>query len=220
MIAASDLMNFIWAGVAMLLVTIPMHWIRHRTFETEGVESNTRGFCLFLVLLFWVLWLLITARSESPLEAGLDAAFLGALFWMAEIDARTRLLPDRCNLILLVIAIFRQLLLPQGSFLSGLLGCLIISVPMFVLCMFIDGAFGGGDIKLTFAWGFFLGWKLALVAFFLAVLSGGVYGAYLLLVGKKERKEHFAFGPFLCLGAILAVLWGDALIEWYLGFYW
>ena len=219
MIGEKDLINFIWAGAAILLVTIPMHWIRHRTFQSEGVKSNTRGFCVFLTLLIWALWIAVTVMSESPLQAGLNAAFLGTLFWMAEIDARTRLLPDRSNLLLLLIAILRQLLLPQGSFLSGLIGCLIISVPMFVLCLFINGAFGGGDIKLTFAWGFFLGWKLALVAFFLAVLTGGIYGAYLLLTGKKERKEHFAFGPFLCLGAILAVLWGNSLIEWYLGFY-
>lgn len=219
MIGEKDLINFIWSGVAMLLVTIPMHWIRHRTFESEGVEPNTRGFCVFLTLLFWGLWAVVTVMSDTPLQAGLTAAFLGSLLWMAEIDARTRLLPDWCNLMIFAIAILRQILLPQGSIWSGLIGCVIISVPMFGLCLFINGAFGGGDIKLTFAWGFFLGWKLALVAFFLAVLTGGIYGAYLLLTGKKERKEHFAFGPFLCLGAILAVLWGNSLIEWYLGFY-
>ena len=100
MIAAGYLVNFIWAGVAMLLVTIPMHWIRHRTFQAEGVKSNTRGFCVFLTLLIWALWITVAVMSESPLQAGLNAAFLGTLFWMAEIDARTRLLPDLSNLFL------------------------------------------------------------------------------------------------------------------------
>ena len=106
-----------------------------------------------------------------------------------------------------------------NAVLFGLLGCVIISVPMFVLSMIVSGAFGGGDIKLTFAWGFFLGWKLSVFAFFLAVLIGGGYAVYLLAAGKKERKEHFAFGPFLCIGAMIATLWGETLIQWYLGLF-
>lgn len=203
----------------MLLVTIPMHWIRHQTFEENGVRSNTRGFCVFFTLLFYVLLIVISVLSENKIEAALNGAFAGTLLWMAEIDARTQLLPDRCNLMIFVIAILRQIVLPQGSILSGLLGCVVISVPMFVLCMFIDGAFGGGDIKLTAAWGFFLGWKLAVVAACLAILAGGAYGAYLLIAKKKERKAHFAFGPFLCLGAIAATFVGEELINWYLGLY-
>jgi len=121
---------------------------------------------------------------------------------MAEIDARCQILPDKGNLMIFAISIARQLLMPQGSIWSGLLGCVIISVPMFVLSMIVSGAFGGGDIKLTFAWGFFLGWKLSVLA-----------------LGKKERKEHFAFGPFLCIGAMAATLWGEPLIQWYLGLF-
>lgn len=219
MVTAQQLINFICTGTAMLLLTIPMHWIRHRVFETEGVQPNTRGFCVFFTILFWILWILLSVTSDNPLQAVLYAAFLGTLLWMAEIDAHSQILPDKCNAMILVISIARQILMPQGSIWSGLLGCVIISVPMLLLSMIVHGAFGGGDIKLTFAWGFFLGWKLSVLAFFLAVLTGGVYGAYLLLAGKKERKEHFAFGPFLCVGAIIATLWGDTLIHWYIGLY-
>ncbi len=214
-----QLINFTCIGVTLLLLTIPMYWIRHRTFQKEGVEPNARGFCTFLAILFAALWLILTATVERPLQAVLTAAFLGTLLWMAEIDARCQLLPDIGNLMIFAISIARQLLLPQGSIWSGLLGCVIVSVPMLLLSILISGAFGGGDIKLTFAWGFFLGWKLSLLAFFLAILTGGVYAVWLLAAGKKERREHFAFGPFLCIGAIAAALWGDALIQWYLGLY-
>ena len=50
-----------------------------------------------------------------------------------------------------------------------------------------------------------------------AVLFGGIYGIYLLAAKKKERKDHFAFGPFLCLGMVLGLLCGQPLIDWYLG---
>ena len=50
------------------------------------------------------------------------------------------------------------------------------------------------------------------------IMLGGGYGIYLLLTGKKGRKEHFAFGPFLCMGMAVGLLWGQQLIDWYLGF--
>ena len=219
MVTAQQLINFICTGAALLLLTIPMHWIRHRTYEAEGVEPGTRGFCVIFRLIFGTLWIILSLVSTHPLQAVLEAAFLGTMLWMAEIDARCQILPDKGNLMIFAISIARQLLMPQGSIWSGLLGCVIISVPMFVLSMIVSGAFGGGDIKLTCAWGFFLGWKLSVLAFFLAVLIGGGYAVYLLAAGKKERKEHFAFGPFLCIGAMIATLWGETLIQWYLGLF-
>lgn len=219
MVTAQQLINFICTGAALLLLTIPMHWIRRRTYEAEGVESGTRGFFVIFTLIFGTLWIILSLVSTHPLQAVLEAAFLGTLLWMAEIDARCQILPDKGNLMIFAISIARQLLMPQGSIWSGLLGCVIISVPMFVLSMIVSGAFGGGDIKLTFAWGFFLGWRLSVLAFFLAVLIGGGYAVYLLAAGKKERKEHFAFGPFLCIGAMIATLWGETLIQWYLGLF-
>ena len=49
------------------------------------------------------------------------------------------------------------------------------------------------------------------------LLLGGGYGIYLLASGKKGRKEQFAFGPFLCAGMILGLLFGNQMIDWYLG---
>ena len=79
----------------------------------------------------------------------------------------------------------------------------------------MPGAFGGGDIKLMAVIGFFLGWKMSLTAFMLAVFSGGIYGIGLLLSKKKGAKEHFAFGPFLVLGIMMTLFAGDQLILWF-----
>lgn len=85
------------------------------------------------------------------------------------------------------------------------------------LTVLIPGAFGGGDIKLMAAAGILLGAKLTGTAFFFSVLAGGVYGIYLLAGKKKGGKDHFAFGPFLCLGIWAAICWGNEIIGWYLG---
>ena len=79
------------------------------------------------------------------------------------------------------------------------------------------GGMGGGDMKLGAMLGAFLGWKLGLLAILLGVLSGGIVALYLLILGRKGRKEAIPFGPFLALGGAVASLWGESLLGWYLG---
>jgi leader peptidase (prepilin peptidase)/N-methyltransferase len=89
-----------------------------------------------------------------------------------------------------------------------------------IVCLFARDveAFGFGDIKLMAAAGFFLGWQHTLVALFLGILIGGVYGIYLLATRKKGGEEHFAFGPALCAGIGIAMFAADPILNWYLGF--
>lgn len=79
------------------------------------------------------------------------------------------------------------------------------------------GGFGGGDIKLMFGAGFFLGARLTVVAAFLGILLGGGFGALLLAAKKADRKTRFAFGPFLCIGIAAAMFFGERLADWYIG---
>lgn len=106
----------------------------------------------------------------------------------------------------------------QGLLAGALIGMVCISVPMLLLCLAIPGAFGGGDIKLMAAAGLFLGWQHTLLAMFFGILGGGFYGMYLLAARKADKKDHFAFGPFLCVGIVLALLFGDPVLAWYCRF--
>lgn len=140
---------------------------------------------------------------------------LGLLCAIALIDAETQIIPDRLNLAVGLCAPFALLLLPEVTPQARLLGAFCVSLPMFVLALAIPGAFGGGDIKLMFAAGLCLGWKNTLLGLFLAVVTGGGYAAWLLATGKKGRRDHFAFGPFLCAGVAAALLWGGTILKWY-----
>ena len=80
------------------------------------------------------------------------------------------------------------------------------------------GGFGGGDIKLMAAAGLFLGWQNTLLAMFFGIVFGGIYGIYLLAAKKAGKKDHFAFGPFLCAGIVIAMLFGGPVLEWYCAF--
>lgn len=82
------------------------------------------------------------------------------------------------------------------------------------------GAMGGGDIKLALLLGLCLGWLgLGHVALgmFLGFLLGSVAGILLLALRARAAKDHFAFGPFLAAGTLVAVWWGSQVIDWYTG---
>ena len=86
------------------------------------------------------------------------------------------------------------------SVLSRIFGMLIVSIPMLFLAIWIPGSFGGGDVKLSFACGAFLGGKLVLEGTMYAVLIAGIYCIYLMLGHRKIKNIQFALGPFLAIG--------------------
>lgn len=134
------------------------------------------------------------------------------------IDWDTMLIPDSLNIAILIIAIPICLLANDLTILERLIGFFIISLPLLICTLIINGAFGGGDIKLMAVSGLLLGPYNIVVAFFIAVLVGGTYASYLLFVRKKGRKAHMPFGPFLCLGCYGGFLFAEAIIKWYIQF--
>lgn len=96
-----------------------------------------------------------TVRHELGGVAG--AGGRGILLSIALIDAETQTIPDRLNFALAVCGVAGTALSPAG-WRGHIIGAVCVSVPMFLLCLAIDGAFGGGDIKLMAAAGLFLGW--------------------------------------------------------------
>lgn len=144
--------------------------------------------------------------------------YLGILLVIALIDWDTQMIYDRFHIIILILAVFDFLLYPERGMMTRIIGALIISVPMLILALVIPGAFGGGDIKLMAVSGLFLGAASTVCAMFIGIVTGGGYAA-LMLAGKKlEKKDQFAFGPFLALGLAAAVFWGDQIAAWYLHF--
>ncbi len=163
--------------------------------------------------------LLCLHHFGADYQAILAFAFLGVLTAVAFIDADTMEIPNGLVIAVAVIALLDCIGDSPVSIRERLIGLVCASVPMLLLTLAIPGAFGGGDIKLMGAAGLYLGWKLCLIATFLAVVAGGLYGIGLLAMRRKGKKEHFAFGPFLCAGMAAAIFWGEPLLHWYLGLY-
>lgn len=75
---------------------------------------------------------------------------------------------------------------------------------------------GGGDVKLGSFIGLILGFPMSLIALLIAFISGSIVGVFLIVSGKKTFGQHIAFGPYLVLGAITVLLYGDKILNWYL----
>lgn len=142
--------------------------------------------------------------------------FFVVLIFVALTDMKTMEIPNKYIIAILILGAVSAAVIQDRPVIDRLIGMACVSLPLMMVTYLIPDAFGGGDIKLMGACGLLLGWKLSLIAFFLAIMTGGSYGIYLLLSGRKGRKEHFAFGPFLCAGMAASVLWGEALLAWYL----
>ena len=143
-------------------------------------------------------------------------AFLAVLMAVALIDWDTQIIYDRFHIIILILGIIAIWVFPVTDIKSRIIGLLIISVPMYILTWIIPGAFGGGDVKLVAACGWFLGVKAVVTGTFVGFLAGGTYAVVLLALKKIGRKDHFAFGPFLAAGYAVAVFLGNFLADWYI----
>lgn len=163
--------------------------------------------------------LLCLLRAEGDvLRAALSFAVLFLLTAVALLDWDTMEIPDRFHVLLILCAVCHAVLSPEMGIVERIAGGLCVSVPMLVLALVIPGGFGGGDIKLMFALGLLLGWKGTLLAAFLGILSGGAWCAVLLAKGHG-RKEQFPFGPFLCFGGGVSLLFAREILAWYTAFW-
>lgn len=74
---------------------------------------------------------------------------------------------------------------------------------------------GWGDPKMAGLIGLVAGVPGAVVALQAAIISGGIAAVILLALRRRGRKDSMPFGPFLALGGIAALFWGEALWDWY-----
>ena len=91
-----------------------------------------------------------------------------------------------------------------------------IGFGIIYLIVILTRGMGEGDIDIALICGLFLGIKGILVTLFLAIILGGIVAAIILIFKLKERKAEIAFGPYLAIGGIIACLYGNSIIDFYL----
>lgn len=183
-------------------------------------------------------------RASTPLIPIVTAAVLAALavaipsIWLLPAylvfgvtmvtltitDLDTKLIPNR---ILAPATVIASILLIGGALADGegwslvraAAGGAIYFLVMFLLALVARGGLGFGDVKLAFLIGVFtgyLGWGYVIIVGVGAFVLGGLVAVFLLITRRSGRKDAIPFGPFMTAAAIIAVVFGDAIIAWYL----
>lgn len=139
---------------------------------------------------------------------------LGVLVFEAAYDFKYMMLPDATAYSLIVLALIRWLMLgmPKLYLVSALISGLFIYILHKIK---IKGheAMGDGDIFLAVFMGMFLGFPNVVVGFYIAFIVGAIVGATLIFTKKIKRLTPIPFGPFLILGTIVAMWWGEKIIN-------
>lgn len=150
-------------------------------------------------------------------RAGGYALLAVILIAAAGIDVRSRLIPNRLTIPAMGVALVWSLAVRVPRPASSLLGLAIAGGLFLLIAALSKGGMGGGDVKLAAAVGAFLGLQHSLLGLFLSFLLGALAGLLLMALGKKRRRDHIPFAPFIAAGCVTAMLFGDQLLRWYLG---
>jgi len=103
---------------------------------------------------------------------------------------------------------------------GGAIGFFFLFIPYLVtFAIYRKEAIGFGDVKLAGLIGLITGPRLVLVSLTLGAILGGVTGIILLLLKLKGRRDALPFGSFLAIAAMIALIWGSDILNWYLGLF-
>ena len=167
-----------------------------------------------------LLYVLLYHHYHFSVPGLVFALFTTALLIVSCIDMAHTIIPDAITLPGIVLGLCTSLWLTPVGIGNAVLGAVVgggLFLLMAVLSVVIlqRQGMGGGDIKLIAMIGAFLGWHAVLVTIFLGAVLGALVGTVLMLLRRQGRKEPMPFGPFLALGALLAMIWGETILTWY-----
>ena len=168
-----------------------------------AVELVTAVLVTGCVLAFGVTW-----------DAAVASFFCAVLVVISATDLEHRIIPNRVVVPAAVIVLAAQTILhPSPVWALAALGA---AGFLLAAALAYPAGMGMGDVKLALLLGAMLG-RVVPVGLMLGMLLALVPSVYLLARhGAAARKMGIPFGPFLALGSILALFWGDRLLEAYL----
>jgi len=166
--------------------------------------------------------LTLFARFGASLSYLVYFSFVASLIVVTVIDLYHQIIPDVISLPGIAVGLLSAAVNPFLSFFDSFLGALLGGGTLFVIAglyqwLFKREGMGGGDVKLLAMIGAFLGWKAVVLTILLGSFAGSVIGVGIILLKGRDFKYAIPFGPFLSLGALLSLFYGEALLQWYLG---
>ena len=147
------------------------------------------------------------------LEAVAAVVFCWVLVIVTRTDLEHHLIPDLVVLPgAVVLLVLRTIDDPS---LEWILSALAAGLVLFLIVLVYPSGMGMGDVKLTVFLGAGLGVSVIValfVGFFVAFVPAALIFAR---HGRESRAHAIPLGPFLALGGVIALFWGDSILDWY-----
>lgn len=161
--------------------------------------------------------LLFVLLRGNMVEYIVSISFVSLMLIIVVSDLYYQVVPDKVLLvflpIILVLRMFSDFIPWYESLIGGVLGFgFMYLIAWYGEKRFKKQALGGGDIKLYFIIGLFLGYNLVFLSLFFASVIGLLYGMII-----RKKTGYLPFVPFIFVGSMLSYLVGQAFIDWYLG---
>jgi len=157
----------------------------------------------------------------------LGTGLLGGLFatiflTLTLTDLDRRLLPNRIIFPAILLAIALSWGWPDSSviqIIAGGLVAIVISFLLILLSIPFGGAkaFGMGDVKMIILIGFVVGLPSVIVGIFIGTMVAAAFALVALITRMRGRTDYIPHGPFLAIGAIIALFWGSSIWHSYTG---
>lgn len=186
------------------------------TWRYFGVELLTG---VYFGVTYW--------RFGWTIESLVYAVFGAALIAIFFIDLEHYIIPDQLNLFGIMVGlgydaikiarthdwhtVIFGLRIPLPHSVVGMIlsGGAFLAVAIISWYVFKKEGMGGGDVKLAAAIGALLGTQAAMWSFLLAVFLGTIIGLALMASKKKGRRDYVPFGPFMVVGALIMIFFGN-----------
>ena len=170
-------------------------------------------------LLTGLLFLLAFLNYGLASEFIIFIILISSLIVVSFIDIKYQIIPNKITFSFISLGLLFSLIFDHISFINSLLGLVIPAGLLLLIAFIYKKGMGIGDVKLIGMIGVFIGWQYALISIFIGALLGSIYGIYMMLTDKMTRKTRIPFGPFISLGAVIMILYGNILINWYIGLF-
>lgn len=175
-------------------------------------------------------FVLLFKKYSMTIDFAVYAYLLSILIIAAFIDIDHMIIPDKLVIAGLAggIAVFFCNLFKtmdmygDNKWWNPLLGAVSASGILFLVAVIgnlvykTDEALGLGDIKIFIPIGLFLGWRMSILTLLLSIFTSGVFGMFLIAVGKKRRRDVIPFGPFIVFSTFIVLMWGWDIFKWYI----
>lgn len=172
-------------------------------------------------LLNGIIYLLLFNKFDLSVDFIFYGLISSILIVVAIIDLKEMIIPDSLLAIVLILSILSKLTSYYRNQISinllDSLGAVILAGGFFLIIIILShGGMGEGDVTLISTLGFLLGIRLILLNIFLSFILGGVISVFLLLRKIKSKHDPIPFGPFIIVGFMMTLFWGEGLIDWYI----